>query len=61
MLFLTRRLGETIVMEGAGRIEVQVVHIRRGVVRLGIEAPPDVSIQRGENIRPAHDHQEVSQ
>ncbi|HXF44883.1 MAG TPA: carbon storage regulator [Burkholderiaceae bacterium] len=50
MLFITRRIGETIVIDGD--ITVQVVYVRGAIVRLGIEAPPDVSIQRGENLPP---------
>jgi carbon storage regulator CsrA len=47
MLVLSRRLGETIAFPGLG-ITVQVVAVRGGVVRLGVQAPPDVSIMRHE-------------
>jgi len=46
MLILTRRLGESIVINGG--IEVTVCHIKGGQVQLGIEAPPDVRIDRRE-------------
>lgn len=46
MLVLTRGLGETIVV-GEG-IEVTVVDIRGGRVRLGIAAPRSVAIRRKE-------------
>ena len=47
MLVLSRRLNEKIVLPGLG-ITIQVLDIRRGTVRLGIEAPPDVSVLREE-------------
>jgi carbon storage regulator CsrA len=47
MLVLSRHLNERIVLPGLG-ITVQVVAISRGVVRLGIEAPPQVDIVREE-------------
>jgi carbon storage regulator len=46
MLVLSRRLGEAIVV--ADNIVVQVVEIRKGRVRLGIEAPRDVIVERSE-------------
>jgi carbon storage regulator CsrA len=47
MLVLARKLHEKILFPGT-QTTVQVVEIKRGVVRLGIEAPPDVTILRGE-------------
>ena len=57
MLVLTRKQGESIVV--GNQIRVKVVEISPGVVRLGIEAPREVSIVRaelhreveGENLR----------
>jgi len=46
MLVLTRRIGEGIVMND--EIEVTVLAVNGGKVRLGITAPPSVSIQRDE-------------
>ncbi len=46
MLVLTRKLNETIVIDG--NIRVQVLEVRGGRVRLGIEAPAEVNIRRGE-------------
>ena len=46
MLVLSRKIGERIVM-GDG-IVVTVLDIKGRQVRLGIEAPPDVTIWRGE-------------
>jgi len=47
MLVLSRRPSETVVFPGT-HISVHVVSIKSGVVRLGIEAPPDVTILRAE-------------
>lgn len=48
MLILSRREGDAILIEGGIRIVVLAVD-RRGV-RLGIEAPPEVSILREEIV-----------
>ena len=47
MLVLARKEGETIQI---GESLVRVVKIKRGMVRLAIEANPDVRILRGELI-----------
>ena len=46
MLILSRRPGDSIVIDGG--IKVVVIACERGGVRLGIEAPPEVTILRGE-------------
>ena len=46
MLILARRPGESIVLDGG--IRIVVLASDRGSVRLGIEAPPQVTILRGE-------------
>ena len=46
MLVLSRKPQETIVVDG--RISITVVEVRGNQVRLGIEAPKDVSVQRQE-------------
>ncbi|MBI2480979.1 MAG: carbon storage regulator [Planctomycetia bacterium] len=46
MLVLSRRQGEKIVIDG--RITVVVSQLKGGRVRIAIEAPPEVSILRGE-------------
>jgi len=48
MLVLARKLGESIVI--GDNIVVKVVSIENGVVKLGIDAPKDVSIMRNELI-----------
>jgi carbon storage regulator len=57
MLVLTRKVGERIVI-GDG-ITVEVLSVKGNRIRLGIEAPPGVSIVR-EELLPlfAEDHQE---
>ncbi len=55
MLVLSRRPNEKIVLPGLG-VTVQVVSVRPGVVRLGIEAPSGVRVLREELLqRPPHD------
>ena len=49
MLVLSRRPHEKIVIPGLG-ITVHVVSINGNVVRLGVEAPPDVKILREELV-----------
>jgi carbon storage regulator CsrA len=52
MLVLSRRLHERIQFPGLN-ISIQVVAIKSGVIRLGIEAPPDVSVLREELLQGA--------
>ncbi len=51
MLVLSRRQGETIWI--GDRIRVTVLKMDRNGVRLGIEAPGEMSILREELVRPA--------
>jgi carbon storage regulator len=46
MLILGRREGDSILIEGG--IRIVVVSCDRGGVRIGIEAPPELKILRGE-------------
>jgi carbon storage regulator len=46
MLALTRRIGESIVIDGITKITV--VRIHNGVVRLAIDAPHNVKVHREE-------------
>lgn len=46
MLVLSRKTGESVVIDG--RIKVKVVRLEGDVVKLGIEAPPDVPVHRQE-------------
>jgi carbon storage regulator len=49
MLALTRKAGESIVV--GNTIRITVLELSHGVVRIGFEAPPDVSIYREEIYR----------
>ena len=46
MLILTRKLGETLII--GDDIKVSVLGVKGGQVRIGIEAPDNVSIHREE-------------
>jgi carbon storage regulator CsrA len=46
MLVLTRRKHESLIIDG--RITVTVIESKSGKVRIGISAPPDVSVDRAE-------------
>jgi carbon storage regulator len=46
MLVLSRKVGETIQIEG--QIKVKILRIDSNRVRVGVEAPDDVRIVRGE-------------
>jgi carbon storage regulator len=46
MLVLSRKSGERIKI--GDNVWITVVEVKRGVVRLGIEAPRDVSVMRSE-------------
>lgn len=46
MLVLSRKLDETILIDG--NIEIQVLRVKGNTVRLGIKAPQDIRIVRGE-------------
>lgn len=49
MLILTRKPGEAIVL--GNNVRISVLEIGGGLVRLGFDAPPDVSIYREEIYR----------
>ena len=46
MLILSRKTGETVVIDG--RIQVKIVRVDGEAVKIGIEAPADVAIHRAE-------------
>jgi carbon storage regulator len=53
MLILSRKLNEQIVV--GDQIRITVVAIRSGYVRLGVEAPADVSVHRKEVYDSLHE------
>lgn len=46
MLILTRRVNEAVIIEDD--IKITVLGVRGGQIRLGIEAPKDISVHREE-------------
>ncbi len=49
MLILTRKLGESIVI--GDNIKITVTDIRNGQIKLGIDAPKDVTVNREEVVK----------
>ncbi|MEJ1390290.1 MAG: carbon storage regulator CsrA [Candidatus Sedimenticola sp. (ex Thyasira tokunagai)] len=52
MLVLTRKLGEALIF--SGDIEVRIIGIDRGQVRIGINAPKEVNVVREELLNNQH-------
>lgn len=48
MLVLSRKVGERIVI--ADNIWLEVLEIRWGRIKVGITAPPEVTVNRAENV-----------
>ena len=51
MLVLSRRINEKIVLPGLG-VTIEVLKVQSGKVKLGISAPTEVSLLRGELLAP---------
>ncbi len=58
MLVLGRRVGESIVI--AGDVTVTVLEVRGEMVRLGIDAPRSVPVQRAELLKELEDSNRAS-
>ncbi|MBE3573707.1 MAG: carbon storage regulator CsrA [Moorella humiferrea] len=58
MLVLTRRVNETIVIDG--KIKVTVVAIEDDKIRIGIDAPPEVPIVREELLAAVRDENKAA-
>ena len=54
MLVLTRKLDESIII--GDNIEVKIISIDKGIVKLGIDAPVDISIVRNELLEDVKEH-----
>jgi carbon storage regulator len=50
MLILTRRIGETLIIGKDGEIKVTVMGTKGNQVRIGVQAPDDVPINREETL-----------
>jgi|LakMenEpi03Aug12_release.lakeMendotaPanAssembly.Ray.scaffolds.fasta_scaffold2128078_1 carbon storage regulator len=46
MLILSRKIGESLIIDG--NIEVKVLNIKNGNVRIGVRAPHDITVDRQE-------------
>ncbi|MEI7832075.1 MAG: carbon storage regulator [bacterium] len=59
MLVLTRKTGQSIVIDGG--IEITVLEVRGGQIRLGISAPTEIKVNRKELLeqRPHVEEAEV--
>ena len=58
MLILTRRLGESIVIED--NIKITVVDINKQQIKLGIDAPKHITINREEVARKVKEENQLS-
>ena len=52
MLILTRKKGESIAI--GDNIQIQVLDVKGGQVRIGIDAPREVSVNREERLEANH-------
>ena len=52
MLILTRKKGESIAI--GDNIQIQVLNVKGGQVRIGIDAPRDVQVNREERLEAMH-------
>ena len=60
MLVVTRKLGETVVAQvGDINITVRLLDIKPGRVRIGLEAPDEVKLLRGELLKVPETEQPV--
>ena len=58
MLILTRRLGESIIIED--NIKITVVDINKRQIKLGIDAPKHITINREEVAKKVKDENQLS-
>ncbi len=58
MLILTRRLGESIIIED--NITVTVIDINKQQIKLGIDAPKHITINREEVAKKVNDENQLS-
>lgn len=58
MLILTRKAGESLVLDGG--IEVKITEVYGDKVRIGIDAPPDVKVYRKELYATVQENQSAA-
>ena len=58
MLILTRKKGESIAI--GDNIQIQVLNVKGGQVRIGIDAPREVKVNREERLQSAVEQGEAS-
>ncbi len=58
MLILTRRLGESIIIED--NIKITVIDINKQQIKLGIDAPKHITINREEIAKKVNDGNQLS-
>ncbi|MWP62832.1 carbon storage regulator CsrA [Gilliamella sp. Pas-s25] len=58
MLILTRRVGETLII--GDDVVITILGVKGNQVRIGINAPKEVSIHREEIYNKIHQHQDVN-
>ncbi len=46
MLILSRKVGESLIIDG--NIEIKILHIKNGNVRVGVHAPDNIVVDREE-------------
>lgn len=61
MLMLTRKQGEKIVVGMAGEVLVTIVEIRGDRVRVGVEAPKDIPVDRLEVYQAKRRNEQLEQ
>ena len=57
MLILTRKKGETIAI--GDNIQIQVLNVKGGQVRIGIDAPREIKVNREECLKVFADHNQI--
>ncbi len=57
MLILTRKKGEAIAI--GDNIQIQVLNVKGGQVRIGIDAPREIKVNREECLKISVDHNQI--
>ena len=59
MLILSRKIGESLIIDG--KIEVKIVDISGDKIKIGVEAPKDVSVFRNELCKTVEENKQAVQ